>query len=161
LSNEAETVKAAQALYSKDEQALFLELGLREQAIDQDNAAADNPNLPVTYQGTHMGLVDDTKALGLRIMVRWNKELYGVVCGNKRTGNVSAKDKKMRDELLKALNLGDAAVIAAVVTGLMALGAPAAIAAPLAPLLVKKLIMPAKEELCDAWGEAMQAAMQR
>jgi hypothetical protein len=78
------------------------------------------------------------------------------VCGKKVGGAAaSAEDKKMRDDLLKALNLSDAAVIAAVVTALIALGAPAAVATPVAPYLVKKFIMPAKDELCDAWGEAM------
>src|SRR5215472_8601828 len=103
-----------------------------------------------------MGLIDEVKSLGRRIMTRWNKELYGVVCGKKCSGGAeSAEDKKIRDDLLKALNLSDAAVIAAVVTGLMTLGAPAAIAAPVAPFLVKKFIMPAKDELCDAWSEAL------
>ena len=44
---------------------------------------------------------------------RWNKELYGVVCGEKG-GTETAEDKKIREDLLKALNLTDAAVIAAI-----------------------------------------------
>jgi hypothetical protein len=156
MSNETDVAGAAKVLLSKDEEALLLEIGLRERAIEADPARAEDPHLRVEYDSTHMGLIDDIKSLGRRIMVRWNKELYGAVCGKKVGGTAaSVEDKKMRDDLLKALNLSDAAVIAAVVTALIALGAPAAVAAPVAPYLVKKFIMPAKDELCDAWGEAM------
>jgi hypothetical protein len=156
MSNETSVVGAAEALLSKDEEALLLEIGLRKKAIEADPARGGDPHLHVEYDSTHMGLIDDIKSLGRRIIMRWNKELYGVVCSKKPGGGAeTAEDKKMRDDLLKALNLGDAAVIAAVVTALLALGAPAAIAAPAAPFLVKKFIMPAKDELCEAWGEAM------
>jgi hypothetical protein len=150
----SDTVSAAENLFSKDEAALLLEIGLRDNAIAADPARADDPNLVVVYDGTHMGMIDDLKALGGRIASRWNKELYGIVCPN-ASATETSDDRKMRDDVLKALNLSDAAVIAAVATGLIALGAPAAIAAPVAPFLVKKFIMPAKDELCDAWGEAL------
>jgi hypothetical protein len=156
MSNETSVVDAAKALQSKDEEALLLEVGLRDKAIQADPARGSDPHLQVEYDSTHMGLIDDIKSLGRRIMTRWNKELYGVVCGEMKPGGAeAAEDKKMRDDLLKSLNLGDAAVIGAVVTALITLGAPAAIAAPVAPFLVKKFIMPAKDELCDAWGEAI------
>ena len=144
MSNLTAVVNAAEALLSKDEEALLLEIGLREKAIQVDPTCGGEPYLRVQYDSTHMGLIDDAKSLGRRIMMRWNKELYGVVCGKNAGGGAEkAEDKKMRDDLLKALNLGDAAVIAAVATGLITLGAPAAIAAPVAPFLVKKFIMPA------------------
>jgi hypothetical protein len=156
MSDEAAVVTAATKLLTKDEAALLLEIGLRKKAIDADPTAADDPNLHVVYDSTHMGLLDDVKSLGLRIMSRWNKELYGLVCPPKSAkGNVEAK--KLRDKLLGALNLDEAALIAAVVPGLMFLGAPAAIAAAVAPVIVKMFIIPAKDELCDAWGEAMKA----
>ena len=158
MSKEAESavISVAEALRSKDEEALLLEIGLRENAIQGNKALESNPTLQVEYDSSHMGLIDDIKALGRRIMTRWNKELYGVVCGKKAgSGAETAENKKLRDDVLNALNFGDAAIIAAVAAALIALGAPAAIAAPVAPLLVKKFIMPAKDELCDAWGEAM------
>ncbi len=158
MSDEADVIGAAEALLSKDEEALLVEIGLREKTIQTEPMRADDPHLQVEYDSTHMGGIDDIKSLGRRIMVRWNSELYGVICGKKAgAGAERSEDKKMRDDLLKALNLSDAAVIAVVVTALIALGAPAAIAAPVAPFLVKKFIMPAKEELCNAWGEAVMA----
>lgn len=153
MADDTGVIDAAKGLLSKDEEALLLEIGLREEAIQRNEALKTNPNLQVEYDSTHMGLIDNIKSLGLRIMTRWNKELYGIVCpaGKKET----AEDKKIRENLFEALKMGDAAVIAAVVTGLMFLGTPAAIAAPLAPFLVKKFIMPAKDELCIGWGEAI------
>lgn len=58
---------------------------------------------------------------------------------------------------LTSLNLGEAAVIAAVAGALIGLGVGAAIAAPLAPLIVRRFIWPAKDELCVAWGESIDA----
>jgi len=87
--------------------------------------------------------------LSRRILNRWNKELCGLVCGAK--GN----DQNTRKAIFDSLNLGEAAVIAAVVGALLSLGVGAALAAPLAPLIVGKFIWPAKDELCDAWGEAI------
>jgi len=158
MANETTVVKEAEVLLSKDDEALLLEIGLRQRAIQADPAHGDDPHLQIEYDSTHMGLIDNIKLLGRRIMTRWNKELYGVICDKKPSGvTETTEDKKVRDDLLKALNLGDAAVITAVVTGLMALGAPAAIAAPVAPFLVRKFIMPARDELCDAWGQAITA----
>jgi hypothetical protein len=98
-----------------------------------------------------MGDLDDLKALGRRILARWNRELHGVVCGTK------TEYQSSREAILNSLNLGEAAVIAAVASALLTGGAPAAIAAAVAPLLVKKFILPAKEELCAAWSEAINA----
>jgi len=39
---------------------------------------------------------------------------------------------------------------------LLTLGVYAAIAAALAPLIVKRFIWPAKDELCAAWGEGVK-----
>jgi hypothetical protein len=144
-------VDAAKRLYEqKDEVALEVLIGMRDQAIKQDPALKGNVDFEPKYQAETMGALDDVKALGRRILKRWNKELYGVVCADKG----SNKDRKA---VLDALNLGEAAVIAAVAGGLLSLGVFPALAAALAPLIVKRFIWPAKDELCDAWGEAVAA----
>jgi hypothetical protein len=148
-------VAEALRMSTKDPQALALEIGLRAEKIEQDPAAGADPALAVAA-GTHMGLVDDAKALGWRVLMRWNKSAYGLVCP-KAAGATDADAAKLRQNLLHALSLDEAALIAAAVPLLIWLGAPAAIAAAAAPLLVKQFIVPAKEELCDAWGEALQA----
>jgi hypothetical protein len=91
------------------------------------------------------------RALGRKILKRWNKELHGLVCGS------GSANEKERTEILNSLNLGETAVIAAVAAALFGLGVPPPIAAALAPLIVKKFIWPAKDELCIAWGEGIKA----
>ena len=94
-----------------------------------------------------MGALDGVKAAGVRVMNRWSKELYQLVCGS--------EEKQARDELMEALNLGETAAIAAVASLLLAI-APAAVAAPLSVLLVKSFVLPAKDELCLVWREQIE-----
>lgn len=145
-------IAAAEQLRAKDEEALVLEIGRRGKSIESDPSGADNPNLSVAY-GTHMGMIDDVKALGWRILARWNKELHAIVCTSDRP-----EDREMRQKVVDALRLDEAALIATVLQALIWLGAPAAIAAPVAPLIVRKFILPAKDELCLAWGEAIASS---
>jgi len=151
MTDTQSVIIAAERLLKKDDVALALEIGLREKLIESNPTAANNPDVAIVY-GTHMGLIDDVKALGWRILARWNKELYRVVCSS----NTSA-DQELRTKILEALDVSEAALIAAVVPALLWLGASAAIAAAVAALLVKKFIMPAKDELCVAWGETINA----
>jgi hypothetical protein len=134
----------------KEDEALYVLIGMREKAVANEPALKDDPDLEVVYAEPTMGPLDDIKRLGKRITNRWNKELYAIVCGN------ADKDEEVRDSLLNSLSLGEAAVIAAVASALIGLGVGAAIAAPLAPLLVRRFIWPAKDELCEAWGEAIE-----
>jgi hypothetical protein len=145
-------VDAAQRLdKQKDEVALEVLIGMREKAIQKNPTLKDDVDFEPKYDSTTMGLMDDVKALGRRILNRWNKELCGMVCGS------TAGDQKERKAVLDSLNLGEAAVIAAVVGALLSLGVAAAIAAAVAPLIVRRFIWPAKDELCTAWDEAIKA----
>jgi hypothetical protein len=67
------------------------------------------------------------------------------------------EDQELSKKVFAALSLDEAALIAAIAPALLWIGAPAAIAAAVAPLIVKKFIVPAKEELCAAWEEAITA----
>jgi hypothetical protein len=144
-------VNEARRLESRDEAALELLVGLRAKAIEKNPALTDTVDLEPKYDGATMGALDDIKALGRRILKRWNKELHGLVCENK------AADQKDRKAILDSLSLGQAAVVAAVAGALITLTVPAPIAAALAPLIVKRFIWPAKDELCTAWGEGIKA----
>jgi hypothetical protein len=152
MANVKAVEDAAKRLYGqKDETALEVLVGLREKAIERDPLLKDNPDFEPKYDGTVMGPLDDIKSLGKKILRRWNKGLYDSVCGN------NAEDSKERKAILDSLNLGEAAVVAAVASALLSLGVAAAIAAAVAPFLVKKFIWPAKDELCKAWGEEVRA----
>jgi hypothetical protein len=136
----------AERLYDKDESALLVSIGQRELAVKTDAAAPIEGDF--TYAAETMGL-DDLKDLGRRILKRWNKELYEIVCP------AAGATGKEREDLLKALNISEVAAIAAVTGLLLPLGVPAPVAAPLAALLVKKFLLPAKDELCIKWGESI------
>jgi len=126
-------------------------IGLRAKAIERDPSLQDNPDFMPQYDKDTMGVLDDVQALGRRILNRWSKELHSIVCSN-----VSA-DEEARGAILNALNLGESALIAAVAGTLIALGLFPALAAAVAPLLVKRFIVPARDELCAAWSEALVA----
>lgn len=144
--------EAAQRLaQSKDDTALELLLGMRDQAIAKDPSQKDDPYLAPQYDGPTMGSIDTLRDLGRRIAKRWSRELHGLVCGS------AGKDRNERRELLSALNLGEAAVIAAVASALLALGLAGAIAAAAAPLIVRRFIWPAKDELCTGWAEFLES----
>jgi hypothetical protein len=145
---EDKTIAAAQSYEEYDEDALLVILGKQEAVIAKDHSLAADPTLNPEYDSTHMGVIDDLKRIGSRVAQRWNKELYKLICGS---GN--DEDRK---RLLDALNVSEAAAIAVAASLLLAI-APAAVAAPLAALLVKTFLMPAKEELCEAWAEAIDA----
>jgi len=144
-----DVTKAALALRAHSDQALEILLAKRDLAIKAEPSLADDLGLDPKYAEPTMG-VQELQALGRRIVARWNKELYGVVCAG---GTAFGKD---RAALINALNLGEAAVIGAVASALLSLGVVAALAAALAPILVRRFIWPAKEELCTAWGEAIK-----
>ena len=152
MADPSAVVKTAGRLGHLDEAALEVRIGVLQRMIDKDPGLKAQADVEPVYLETTMGGLDDVKALGRRIMHRWNTELYGIVCGT------SANDKGDREAILGAMSLGQAAVIAAVATALAGLGVPAPIAAALAPLIVKRFIWPAKDELCVAWGESIKAA---
>jgi hypothetical protein len=146
---ERRTVEAALRNASKDADALELILGKQEKAIERSPALGQDPTLDPPYDGTHMGLVDDLKRLGGGIARKWSRSLHEVVCGK--------GDSEERKKLFDALSLGEAAQIAAVASLLLPLTGPA-IAAAAAPLIVRKFLTPAVEEVCDFWAEKLDEA---
>ena len=150
MPDASEVIEAAQRLSEqKDDAALELLLGMRADAVEKDPSLADHVALDLRYDSETMGPLDGVRRLGARVLRRWNKELHGLVCEN------GEKDSQQRKELIESLNLGETAVIAAVASILLSAGLGGAIVAPLAPLIVRRFIWPAKKELCTAWGEAI------
>ena len=135
MSDLNEVVAAANQLHEqKDDEALLVLIGMREKVISQDPTRKEDVDLPVVYEEKLLGPLDDIKRLGNRIVRRWNKELYGIVCSD------ASKDRKERQDILTSLSFGEAAVIAAVAGALISLGVGAALAAPLAPLIVRRFL---------------------
>jgi hypothetical protein len=74
MFDKSAVVAAAVELSKRDEAALELLLGLRAEAISADPSLKDDVDLEPKYEATLMGPRDDIKALGRRILKRWNKE---------------------------------------------------------------------------------------
>jgi hypothetical protein len=150
--SQLEAVKAeATRLYreKKDDEALLISIGRRELALKKklDIGIEGDP-----VNATEMMGLDAVKEAGRRVLKLWNGQLYKLVCPA-----AGASDKE-REELLRALNISEVAAIGVVVSLLIPLGVPAPVAAPLAALLVRKFLLPAKDELCKMWGESLAEA---
>ena len=118
--------------------------------MESDPSIAGDLSPKVTYDAKFLGPLDDIKALGLRILHRWNKELFGIVCGS------SADYQADRTKILNALTLSEGAAIAALIPVLTTLGLAPTLAAVLAAIVVKRFLGTAMETLCDAWKKQIE-----
>jgi hypothetical protein len=92
--------------------------------------------------------VGDLKELGRAIFNRINSELHQLFCGGQ------ASDKEQRQELEKILRLDPASLQAGLTIFLIStFGLDATIAAIIAVLLLKRVILPAGGELCAFWAK--------
>ncbi len=149
MANVSDVKQAATRLATKDEAALELLVGMVSQAIEKNPGLKGQPYVELKYDATVMGPLDDVRSLGRKILKVWNKQLHGLVCGK------NPDQQADRSSILNALSLGETAVTGAVAAALIGLAVPAPLAAALAPLIVKRFIWPAKDELCQAWSEAI------
>jgi hypothetical protein len=134
-------------LAAQSENDLFATLAQRTEAVAlgvQSALAFDAP-----FSADDLRRDSATIALGRRIFRRWSRALHQFACS---TGE---EDKSARDRLWSALigKEGGAAVIAGILVA--SFGASAAVAAVVAALLVKIVIQPATEELCESWGRSL------
>ena len=97
--------KVANDLAGYDEGALIEELGIRAKTIERDPSIAGDLSPKVEYDAKFLGPLDDVKSLGLRILKRWNKELFNIVCGSTKD------DEQDRTKILNALTLGEGAKV--------------------------------------------------
>jgi len=150
---DATTEAAVDLADTHDEEALYALIGMREKRIQNDPTEADNARLAPVYDESVMGPLDDVKAVGRRIAVRWSRSLFEVVCGGGDSG-----DEDARKQLLDALNISEAATVGVVTTLLLAFPfMTPAIAAPVAVIIVRKFLGPAVDEVCIFWEEQLDA----
>lgn len=141
---------ALKKLLRADDLTLLEQLGLRGKAVQMGSPEALRYDPVLVHDSEVMGPLDDLRELGRRLLARWSRELYTVVCGNAQV------DQKDRESLLKALGLGDLAVAGALTAVLVtSFAVPAAIATVVAALLVKRVIDPGGETVCQFWGEQL------
>jgi len=156
-THHAGTLRAVRTLLKQDEDRLYEELGKRARAMAANPKVAASFAPRVIYEKRTMGILDDLREFGRRLFRRWNEEAYNLVCGSQ------ARDEKDRKDLLEAVGIGDAAVVAAVISGgLVAyLGVAPALAAVIAALIVKRFWRPTYAEFCHCWKRAVRRRASR
>jgi lysophospholipase L1-like esterase len=137
------------ALLSRDDEALLAEIGRRSSILEFSPDAAAGMSLEISVGGSEESILPAFKEAGARILDRWQRELYKLLCGD----GGAAKDE--RDKLRSALRLQETALIGAITAALMAIGTPPFIAPLIAAIIVKSGINPAWEEACKIWGEKL------
>lgn len=139
----------ANDLVDYDEAALIEQLGIRAKMLQQDPSFAGDLAPELNYDAKFLGPLDSAKALGLKILDRWNKELFEITCGS------SSDDKEDRTKILNALTLGEGAAIAALIPVLAGLGLAPTLAAVLAAIIVKRFFGSAVETICESWKQQL------
>ena len=142
----------AKDLSEYDEGALIELLGLRAKALQTKPEIAGHFMPDISYDAKYLGPLDDLKALGLRILKKWKRELFNISCGSEK-GN-----SEDRNKILNALSLGEGAAIAALIPVLTGLGLAPALAAALAAIVVKRFLGTAFDTICEAWKEQLGSA---
>jgi hypothetical protein len=138
--------KYVSSIESLEEDALLRILGdvAQRSANSVDVAATLPERVPV---GT-MGIRDDLLSLGKKINDRWCRELYNIICGNRK------EDEEDRNNILSQLGVSrDTAVLAATSILVNFFGLIPAVAAVVATVFFKRFAKPVKEEVCAFWKE--------
>lgn len=152
MSKNEQLTPILEKLLDADDLTLIEKLGMRSKAVQigTPDVALYDPVL--IHDAGVMGPLDDLRELGRRLLARWSRELFKVMCGDAQV------DQKDRESLLKSIGLGDIAVASAITAVLISSFAVApAVATVIAALVVKRIVGPAGEEACKVWAEKLPA----
>jgi hypothetical protein len=147
MSNiESHATPALEKLLQSEPEQLFTELGLRRQAILDDPIYAGSYASTATFDAPFAGPLDTLREIGQRFFERFSPDAYGLICGS------DTENADMRKKLLDALNLGETAFAAALVSALVGtIGLAPALASVLAALIVRLFYRNAYSAMCDVW----------
>ena len=130
-----------------------LKVKLGAYAMQYPAAPADyaTPGADVAISGDVAGVTSEALDLGGRILKRWNKVLYDLVCGGEDV------DPDIRRKLFDAANLKSPEAIAAAITATLigAFSVGPAIATIVGVLLGRVLLPAAGKEICSFWKEKL------
>ena len=150
MSTQEQLNPILEKLLDADDLTLIEKLGLRGKAVQIGTPDAVRYDPVLVHDAGVMGPLDDLRELGRRLLARWSRELFKVMCGDAQA------DQKDRESLLKSIGLGDIAVASAITAVLVSSFAVApAVATVIAALVVKRIIGPAGEEACKVWAEKL------
>jgi hypothetical protein len=142
---------AVKNLSNADTGSLYAKLGAYSVAFPQGPAQFAAPDATVQVDVGIAGALDDAIALGKRILKRWNKAIFDLVCSK------DGVDPQARKTIMNALTLNSpealAAAITSVLIGVFSVGP--AVAAVVGVLFGKVLLPAAGEEACKFWKERL------
>lgn len=155
-AHEAEGAAALAMAAAHDEAVLLHEIGRRAQLARLPAAgfASMGPRDALAIPDSSLeGLFGGHSVLGRRIVDRAHRELHELLCGG------DPEDEADRRVLRDAFGIGQGAVAGALVAGLVSgpLALSAAVAVPVAALLVRRFLKPGWTETCRYWGEVLDA----
>lgn len=136
-------------LGKSDSDALYASLGFSSHMFPQAPQDFATPKSNVISDDELAGPVDDAILLGKRILRRWQKAIYDLVCGTEDA------DPQVRKTILNALKLDSSdALAAAVASVLISFFSVAPAVAAIVGVLFGKVLLPAAgEEVCSFWKE--------
>ena len=149
--NKTEISAAVKDLYALDEKSLKARLGAYAVQFPQTPAQFAAPQVAVPVDVSVAGPLDDAIDLGGRILKRWNKVIYDLVCGTQDA------DPAVRKSILDALKLNSPEALAAAITGALigVFSVGPAVAAIVGVLFGKVLLPAAGQEVCAFWKERL------
>ncbi len=140
---------ALRALSHRSNEDLYAALAMRVgNTVDDQYRGATGFNVP--FDADELRRDSESVNIGWRVFARWNRALHQFVC------QPEGEDAKIRDQLLRALTgkEGGIAVIAGILVATF--GASPAVAALVAALLVRILVVPAADEVCRSWASSIR-----
>jgi hypothetical protein len=147
----AEIDHAVQQLSQSDDNSLYARLGASSVAFSMNPAQFAAPNPAINFDVSVAGPLDDAIALGKRILKRWNKAMYDLIC------SADGVDPQAKATILDALKLGKPDAYAAAITGVLisVFSVGPGVAMVVGVLFGKILFPTAGEEICSFWKERL------
>jgi hypothetical protein len=149
MKSEIET--AVKTLSAEGNDQLYARLAATSQEFVRAPAKLSSPSASVSIDIGIAGPLDDAVDLGKRILKRWNRSIYDIVCGTPDA------DPQARKTIMDALKLNSPEALAAAITGVLiaTFSVGPAVAAVVGVLFGKVLLPAAGEEVCKFWKEKL------
>ena len=140
---------AVKNLRAADDASLYAKLGAYATMFPEDPQQFAVPGASIQIDAETAGPLSDSIELGKRILKRWNRALYDLICAD--------SDPQAKKTIINALNLKSVDGIAAAVTGILisTFSVGPAVATVVGVLLARVLLPAAADEICKFWKEKL------
>lgn len=139
-------------LQQADDDKLLETLGAYSKAYASDAAKFSAPAASIPLDMATMGPLDGLVEIGRRVLKRWQKVIYDLVCGGG-----GETDKDARRTILDSLAINSPEALAAAVAGVLisTFNVGPAIATIVGVLFGRLLLPAAGEVVCEYWKEQL------